>query len=193
MYGDFRKYLQSKIEISDAQFMEIEKLLNYKFVKRGEILLRPGEICLCGFFVMKGCLRSYVIRNSKEHIMHFAPENWWIGDNNGIIKPEPAMFYIDAVEDSSLVVYDHDFINHLGDIVPTMNEFHRTLQQNSFRSLQKRIVHLLSATAEERYLYFIEKYPNLAARLPQRMIASFLGMAPQSLSRVRSNFTFKSH
>jgi CRP-like cAMP-binding protein len=187
MFLEFKRYLESKIEISDAQFHELENLLVYRFVKKGEVLLQPGETYSSGYFVMKGLLRSYIVHNGKEHIMQFAPENWWIGDNNGIIKPEPALFFIDAIEDSRVASYDHEFINNMVRIIPQSFSMKQSLQQNAFRSLQHRIIHLLSASAEERYSFFLSKYPNLANRLPQKMIASYLGIAPQSLSRVRAN------
>lgn len=191
MFKEFRNYLENKIEISDSQFEEIEKLLIFRYVKRGEILLEPGEMALHSYFVMSGCLRSYIIEKGKEHIMQFAPENSWIGDNNSIIRVEPAMFYIDAVEDSSIILYDHEFIDTLIQIVPQANYMRQIVEQNAFRNLQLRVIHLLSASAEERYSNFLHKFPVLAKRIPQKMIASYLGLAPQSLSRVRAQFSVK--
>jgi CRP-like cAMP-binding protein len=191
MFREFRNYLESKIDITDDQFCQIEKLLSYKYVKRGELLLEPGQMALYGYFVMKGCLRSYIIDREKEHVMQFAPENWWIGDNNGIIRVEPALFYIDAIEDSRVAVYDHAFMDNLVIIAPQALLMKQNLQQNAFRSLQHRIMSMLSASAEERYINFITKYPVLAKRLPQKMIASYLGLAPQSLSRVRAQFSIR--
>jgi len=193
MFKEFREYLKSKIEISDEQLAAVEKLLKYKTVRHGEILLKPGDTCQHGMFVMDGCLRSFLIMDGKEHIMHFAPENWWIGDNHCFDKTDTAMFFIDAVEDSKVALFEHDFLHKLELIVPNSFKFTQTLRKNSFRSMQNRIINMLASTAEERYNLFINNYPNLASRLPQRMVASYLGIAPQSLSRIRGQFSIKNY
>jgi len=192
MFDPFRIYLENKAKITSEQFAKLAERLTYRQAKHGEVLIKPGEPCTFGMFVMSGCLRSYTVDRGKEHILQFAPENWWIGDNYGIIRPdEPARFSIDAVEDSKIALFDHTFMDSMIKMAPSAAEMKLNLEQNAFRALQLRIVQLLSATAEERYTFFISKYPQLATRLPQRMIASYLGMAPQSLSRVRSHYIGK--
>src|SRR5579872_6660183 len=101
MYDILKSYLKGKINFSDNQFEEVKQLFVAKTVAKGKALLQAGEICQHSFFVVKGCLRSYVIdKEGKEHIIQFAPENWWISDLNSLNRQEPSMFFIDAIEDS---------------------------------------------------------------------------------------------
>ncbi|HTB05599.1 MAG TPA: Crp/Fnr family transcriptional regulator [Bacteroidia bacterium] len=186
MYSILKDYLKGKINFTDSQFEEIKHLFAAKTVSKGKVLLQAGEINQHSFFVVKGCLRSYVIdKEGKEHIIQFAPENWWISDLNSYNKQEPAMFFIDAIEDSEVLMNDRGFNEKIAAIVPQADAMFQTLTQNSFRAMQKRLVSHLSATAEERYLEFIKTYPTLALRVPQKMIASYIGVAPESLSRIR--------
>jgi CRP-like cAMP-binding protein len=186
MYDTLKSYLKDKINFTDGQFEEVKKLFTSKTVAKGKILLHAGELCQHSNFVVKGCLRSYVIdKNGKEHIIQFAPENWWISDLNSFNKQEPAMFFIDAIEDSEILMNERGFNEKLAAILPQSVEMFQTLTQNSFRAMQKRLVSHLSETAEERYLEFVKTYPTLALRVPQKMIASYIGVAPESLSRIR--------
>ncbi len=186
MVEGFRKYLEFRIEVSESEFKEIVKLLELKKVLKGEKLLHSGETCVHGYFVLKGCLRSYCISNGKEYMMQFAPEDWWIGDKNMLTKPDISMVSIDAIEDSWVLQFDCDFYDNMEKIVPPFRYMMQELQQNNYRSLQKRIMTLISVSAEERYLLFVKTYPSLINRIPLQMIASYLGITPQSLSRVRS-------
>ena len=186
MYDILKDYLKAKINFSDSQFEEVKRLFVEKTVAKGKVLLQAGEVCQHSFFVVKGCLRSYVIdKEGKEHIIQFAPENWWISDLNSLNRQELSMFFIDAVEDSEVLMTDRGFNEKIAAIIPQSAEMFQNLTQNSFRAMQKRLVSHLSDTAEERYLEFIKIYPTLALRVPQKMIASYIGVAPESLSRIR--------
>jgi CRP-like cAMP-binding protein len=186
MFSALHAYLKSKMEISDTEFSKILPLLKEKSVRKGTILLAVGEVCRHSYFIVEGCLRSYVIDNKgKEHIIQFAPENWWISEQISLMNHEPSMYFIDTVEDTSLLELGPDFFDQLHITVPQASAMSRRLQSNSLRSFQKRLVSHLSATGEERYLSFIKTYPQLALRLPQKMIASYLGVTPESLSRIR--------
>lgn len=181
-------YLQSKMKISDEQFKAVLPFIKQKKITKGTLLLNLHEVCQYTFFVVHGCLRSYVVDDKgKEHIIQFAPENWWISEQISLLNREPAMYYIDAVEDTDYLQMDGDFFGHMVRIVPEAAAMYSRLQLNSLRSFQKRLVSHLSATGEERYLSFIKTYPQLALRLPQKMIASYLGVTPESLSRIRKD------
>jgi CRP-like cAMP-binding protein len=192
MFEVFARYLESKIKVSDLQLSEIEVLCTPSRAERGRVLMQIGDSTELTFFVTKGCLRSYVIdKKGREHVLQFAPENWWISDWIGQRSGEPAMFYIDAVEDTEYLALPEDFFNRLSMIVPASKEMIDKLQLNSFRSFRMRLISLLSATGEERYLSFIKTYPSLALRLPQKMIASYLGITPESLSRIRKSLSIQ--
>lgn len=188
----FKNYLFNKAKITDVQFDEMAEGLKERMIKKGAILLRQGDVCSEMYFVATGLLRTYTIdKDGKEHIQQFAPENWWIGDRNSFIFNEPSLFFMDAIEDSGVIAIDRDFTARTEKINPAFVQFNNKLLHNSIRYMQRRIDQLLSATALERYLDFIRLYPNLTLRVPQWMIASYLGITPESLSRVRKELARK--
>lgn len=192
MLEQFKAYLQNKVALTDEQFKLISGKLKIKNFERNEMILMKGEVSTHGYFVMSGLLRSYSIDSKgKTHIIQFAPEQWWLSDRNGMLFNEASDFFIDAVEHTQAVVIPKDYINEAAKIVPCMHDLNHTMLNNSIRFMQKRINMLLSATAEERYLNFIKLYPNLTLRVPQWMIASYLGITPESLSRVRKDLAHK--
>jgi CRP-like cAMP-binding protein len=146
----------------------------------------------CTFFVEKGLLRMYSIdKVGKEHVIQFAPENWIISDTTSQLLNEKSRFYIEAIEDSILVVTREGFFENLSKVYPDVAEKNQRLMFNHIKNLQNRVNALISTTAEERYLEFLKKYPNLMLRVPQWMVASYLGITPESLSRVRKELAKK--
>jgi len=191
MIHQFKNYLKEKIAITDEQFESISSDLKVKKFSKNEILQYKGDHLKHGFFVGKGLLRAYSIdAKGKEHILQFAPENWIISDRNNM-NNEASIFFIDAIEPSETIIIPNNFMEEAGRKVPCLQPMQITLLNNSIRFMQKRINMLLSATAEERYLDFIKLYPNLTLRVPQWMIASYLGITPESLSRVRKELAHK--
>ena len=191
MINQFKNYLKEKIQITDEQFDSISADLKIKKFDKNEIIQYTGDITKHGFFVCKGLLRAYSIDSKgKEHILQFAPENWLISDRNSM-NNEASVFFIDAIEATEVVIMPNNFMEQAAIQVPCLQPMHTRLLNNSIRFMQKRINMLLSATAEERYLDFIKLYPNLTLRVPQWMIASYLGITPESLSRVRKELANK--
>lgn len=191
MIEQFKIYLQQKVAITDEQFDLISSKLKVKTFEKNEMILMKGEVSPHGYFVLDGLLRSYSIdAKGKTHIIQFAPEHWWLSDRNGMFN-EASEFFIDAIENTQAIVMHKDFINDAAKHVPCMYDLNKNMLNNSIRFMQKRINMLLSAPAEERYLNFIQLYPNLTLRVPQWMIASYLGITPESLSRVRKDLAHK--
>ena len=189
---EFKTYLQKRVAITDDQFSLISDKLKVKTFDKNEMILMSGEVSSQGYFVLSGLLRSYSIDSKgKAHVIQFAPEQWWLSERNGMFFNEPSEFFIDAIEPTKAVSMPKDFINEAALHVPCMNDLNSTMLNNSIRFMQRRINMLLSATAEERYLNFIQLYPNLTLRVPQWMIASYLGITPESLSRVRKDLAHK--
>src|SRR5690242_3170470 len=185
-------FLSSNIDI-DKNVLD-ELLQNCKTIKisKGNFLLRQGEICKHSFFVESGLLRQYSIDNKgKEHILQFAPETWFISDRGSIYFNQPSDYFIQALEDSKVLQIDERFILQLAEQNKTFLAFNNKLLHNHIRHLQNRVTQLLSATAEERYLDFIKLYPDILLRVPQSMVASYLGITPESLSRVRKDLAAK--
>ncbi|XZF15108.1 Crp/Fnr family transcriptional regulator [Chitinophagaceae bacterium MMS25-I14] len=186
MHHSFRKYFEINTQVTDEQWEELAAEAYEQTVPKGAILLKQEEVCSEVYFVAKGLLRSYTIDvMGKEHILQFAPEDWWISDRNSFYFNEPSLFFVDAVEESTIIVVTHEFFEKAEKLVPRFTNFNTMALHNSIRFMQRRINQLLSANAEERYLDFITLYPNLTLRIPQWMIASYLGITPESLSRVR--------
>ena len=186
MFLSFAQYLKSKIAIDDSQLQSVRQIVTEMRAKKGEVLLRANDICPYIAFVVKGCLRSFVVdAKGREHVIQFAPENWWISEQNSLFNQEPSMYNIDAVEDTDYLALPANMFDELQRIVPEAKAFTDRLQLNSLRSFQKRLVSHLSETGEQRYTMFVKTYPQLALRLPQKMIASYLGITPESLSRIR--------
>ena len=189
---NFKSYLIQATEISEDQATQIYDGLKKKQFKKGAILLSKGAVCNHSFFVEKGLLRSYMLaEDGKEHIIQFAPESWFIVDRSSVYFNDPSESYIEAIEDTDVVLITEDFFCMVNEINSKFNQFNDKLLHNHIRQMQKRINLLLGAPAETRYLSFITMYPDLLLRVPQWMIASYLGITPESLSRVRKELAHK--
>lgn len=189
---NFKTYLTQNANISEKDFSEIISILQTKTIKKGAFLLQSGEICKYSFFVEKGLLRSYTIdKNGKEHIIQFAPESWIISDRSSTFFNESSELYIDAIEDSEVILLNDNFFEDLSCNSAEFAKSNTQALHNHIRNLQNRVNMLLGATAEDRYLQFVKMYPDILLRVPQWMIASYLGITPESLSRVRKELTKK--
>ncbi len=185
-------YLTSNTDIDTQTIEHLVMNCRVLTVKKGNYLLRAGEVGKLSYFVEEGLLKQYSIDDKgKEHILQFAPENWIVSDRGSVYFGLPSDYYIQALEDSKVVQIDEEFIVQLAKENQSFLEFNNKSLHNHIRHLQKRITLLLSATAEQRYLDFIKIYPNLTLRVPQILIASYLGITPESLSRVRKDLTHK--
>jgi CRP-like cAMP-binding protein len=192
MFEVLRAYFEGSFPVSEEHFVLIKSVLVPKTLKKGDFLLREGEVAKYGAFVAKGILRSYVIDNKgKEHIIQFAPENWWISDKAGLTDGTASLFFIDAIEDSEVLLIDMAGHLTLIEKLPGYAASFRTGIQKRAEAKDKRIVHSLSSTAEERYNDFLETYPSIAQRVPQHMLASYLGITPETVSRIRKQASRK--
>ena len=157
-----------------------------KRVRKRQYVLQEGEKAVYENFVTRGCLRAYYIdENGEERIVQFALEGWWIGDMASFTGGSPALLTIDALEDSDLLQIDKQSMELLYERVPKFERFFRLLLQNAFIAFQNRLLSHLTRSAEERYLELNSRYPGFAQRIPLRHIASYLGVTPEFLSRMR--------
>lgn len=188
MFHNFREYLIEKFDVEESDTALILKLVKEKNIASGTFLLKPDEICQHTFFVEKGLFRLYSLsEDGKEHILQFASENWLLSDRDSVYFKEPSKFYIEAIENSMLIPMDENIFRKIAELSPNFSKKNEILLQNHIRHLNQRISLLLSASAKKRYLEFIKLYPDLQLRIPQWMVASYLGITPESLSRVRRN------
>lgn len=190
--SDLKTYLTSNLTIDETEISAIVENCTVKKVKKNQFLLREKEICKHAFFVEQGLLRQYSVdKKGKEHIISFAPENWFVTDRESVFFNQPSAYFIQALENSQVVVIDESFVQLLSKKFPEFTEFNNRLLHNHIRHLQKRVNQLLSAPAEDRYLQFVAMYPDILLRVPQTMVASYLGITPESLSRVRRELAQK--
>lgn len=187
---NFITYLKENASVTDEQLQQLKDTILVKKVSKGTVLLRNGQLCKHFFFVEGGLLRYYSVdKHGREHIIQFAPEGWFISDRSSIFFNKPSHYFIDAFEDTYMVAIDQNFIAVASEISPQFRVYNQQILHNHIRHLQERVNLLISTTAEERYLNFMKLYPNLTLRVPQWMIASYLGITPESLSRVRKGLT----
>lgn len=164
----------------------LQKGITQLQVRKGEMLQPANSLVRNGYFVKKGLLRSYSVDSKgKEHIFMFAPEGWIIGDIEAQTSNAPTMLYIDALEDSELEVLSERAFSDLKENFPEALSMNVEKLTKRLGVLQRRVIMLMSATARERYEEFMRIYPNIVQRVPQKMIASYLGITPEALSNIR--------
>ncbi len=189
---NFKEFLSTNLNVSQEELSTCEDLILVKNVKKGEFLLHAGEICNYYFFVENGLLRMFSVdKNGKEHVILFAPENWIISDRSSLFFNEKSPYYIEAIEDSEVIFAKNDFFLNISERFPQSAAKNERLLHRHINNLQSRVNSLLGDTAEQRYVDFVKKYPNVLARVPQWMVASYLGITPESLSRVRKELVKK--
>jgi len=163
-----------------------------KKIKAKTILLSAGEIATCTYFVNSGILRSFNINdNIIEHVLHFACEGWWIGDMYSYISEKPGNLFIEVIEDAEVVIITKENHQILYEEIPKLERFFRILAENSLVSHQERLMDNLSLTAEERFEKFCSKYPTLIQKVPQKQIASFIGVTPEFFSKMKARLLKK--
>lgn len=191
-FGVLRDYLAARSQFSEEDFEIVRGAVQFRDLSGGEFLQRAGEVPRFAAFVATGCLRNYVIdAKGKEHIVQFAPETWWLADGPNLSARTPTPYFIDAIEDSAVILLDGPAHMQLLERVPGYGAAFRTGLQRHAAAKDQRIVSSLSGTAEERYLEFLSVYPSIVQRVPQGMLASYLGMTPETLSRIRKNLSRK--
>lgn len=191
-HQNFSKHLSQILGVPINSIDFCSSFYEVKSVKKNEMLLSEGETSDSTFFVEEGLLRMYSIdKLGKEHVIQFAPEGWIISDTTSQLLNEKSRFYIEAIEDSLVIITKEGFFESLSKVYPEVAENNQKLMFNHIKNLQNRVNALISTTAEERYLDFLRKYPNLMLRVPQWMVASYLGITPESLSRVRKELAKK--
>ncbi|MCA0959793.1 Crp/Fnr family transcriptional regulator [Flagellimonas ruestringensis] len=155
-------------------------------LKKKEVLLFAGEISSHMRFIAKGCLRAYHMdEEAKEHIVQFGIEGWWVNDLYSYLTRTPAKQFVQALEPSVVLQIHRDTLNDLYNKVPAIERFYRLKFENAYVALQDRTINSMSKTAEERYLEFRTKYRSIEQRVPQYMVASYLGITPEFLSALR--------
>lgn len=176
--------------LNDLEISRFTAILTNRKIKKKHLLLQAGEVCKTENFIIKGLLRAYTIdKRENEHNLMFGMEDWWISDLYSFITSSPSTMNIEALEDTEVFCIDKESLDNLYVSIPKFERVMRLLFQNAFVAQQQRILAAISQTAEERFSDFIKRYPALEQRVPQTMIASYLGMTPETLSRIRKQWS----
>ncbi len=187
MYELLRKKISEIIPITDDEFEFCKTLFIPKKLRKRQYLLQEGDVNKYTGFVEKGLLRTYAVDNKgAEHILQFAFEGWWVADLASFLRGEPSILNIEAMEECELLLITRQSWEILLQKIPSFEKYFRILTQNNLIVTQKRLIGSMSETAEEKYLNFMNDHPGCMQRVPQRMIASYLGITKETLSRIRS-------
>jgi CRP-like cAMP-binding protein len=186
MFSVFKKYITEKISFSEEEWTIIEYAGFIKKLRKHQYLLQEGDVWKYNAFLCEGCLRTYRVDDKGlEHISYISIENYWTGDRESLLSGKPAQSNIDAIEDSVVLLFSIDNFEMIKRKIPAFRDLVNALVDRSLVASQNRIHSIISQTAEEKYLDFIKTSPQIANRVPQHMIASYLGISPETLSRVR--------
>ncbi len=186
MFELLHKKLSAVITISDESFDQLKNAFSPKKLRKRQYLLQEGDVCKYQAFVEKGLLRSYTVdEKGGEHILQFASEGWWVADLSSYLAEEPSFLNIEALEDAELLLISKAEWEEAMKKIPGLEHYFRIILQNHLIATQKRLLQSLAETAEEKYNRFLNTYPECVQRMPQHMIASYLGVTRETLSRVR--------
>jgi CRP-like cAMP-binding protein len=186
------KNVHKHIKLDEDEVNYFVSLLEPKTLERKKVYLKPGEVCKNSAFVIDGALKSFTVdKDGKEHILSFAITDWWIADMYSYISRKPAILNIEAIDDSSVLLLSFENQQLLYERIPKFERFFRILVENALVANQERLIDNLSSSAEDRYLRFIKKYPTIPSCVPQHSIASYLGITPEFLSKIRGRLARK--
>ncbi len=185
----FKQHLDKFITLSDEELDSVISYFQVMDVKKKQNLMDEGEICRSIFFVVKGCLRKFFINEKGiEQTTEFAIENWWITDTFAYERQMKSSFCIQAVEKSTVLRIDFYAQEKLLENHPVMERYFRMIYQRAYAAAERRIRYLYEFSREELYVHFSTQYPWFIQRIPQYLIASFLGFTPEYLSEIRAKF-----
>ncbi len=186
MFSAFEIFIREQANLSDGDIDMIRSRAIEKKLRRREFLQHQGEICRYKVFISKGLLRAYTTREEgSEHTMQFSPENSWTTDPESFDNTTPSNFNIEALEPSEVVLWTKTDLRYLVSTIPGLKEYFDRLISRSGYVIRQRVLSAISATAEEKYEEFIKTYPHIHARVPLHMVASYLGVTRETLSRIR--------
>lgn len=182
------KHLRQTITLTNEEAVIVRNSFKEQHLEKKEVLLFAGEISSHMQFIAEGCLRAYYMdEEAKEHIVQFGIEEWWVNDLYSYLTKTPSKQFVQALEKSTILQIQQDTLNKLYDEVPAIERFFRLKFEKAYVAFQYRTIDAMAKSAEERYLEFRTKYRDIEQRVPQYMIASYLGITPEFLSALRKN------
>lgn len=186
MFQQISQYVKTCVALSQEQQGFFNKILEHKIISPKTFLLREGEICQFEAFIIKGCIKTYFIdKNGFEVILTFATENWWISDITSFHEQKPSKMFIETIEETELLILTPQTKQALLSHIPALERMFRLMVQRHLGAYQERLFSNIALSAEERYDMFLKKFPDLPQRIPQHLIAAYLGISAEFLSRIR--------
>lgn len=186
MYEQLYQSIHQRVSLTEEEWEQFKTNFIPKKMRKRQFLLQEGDVSSRLAFIEKGALYSYSTdKKGNQHVLQFGFEGWWISDLNSFITKEPSSLNIEVLEDAELLLLDEAQYKILLKELPGFETYLRSLFQNALVNLQRRIENTLGLTAEEKYARFLNHYPHCLNRVPQHLIASYLGVSPETLSRVR--------
>lgn len=187
MFEKIHDYLSRSVRLSEKELKIFENSLELRIIPKKTILLSAGEICNFEAYINKGCIREYFIDDEgMELTLQFATEDWWVSDITSFEDQVPSDMYIEALEDCELLVLSRQSKENLINQVPQLERMFRLMIQRHLSKLQKRLFKTVSSSAMDQYVEFVNRYPTISQRVSQQYIASYLGITPEFLSRLRA-------
>ena len=187
MFELLSQSINEKISLTNEEFNFTKILFIPKKLRKRQYLLQEGDVSKYTAFVEKGMLRIFTVDDKgNEPILQFSMEGWWAGDLYSFLTEEPSQYHIEAIEDCELLLITKPSWDLLLERIPAFERYFRILIQNSLIATQRRLMGSMSETAEEKYTKLVNNFPGCLQRIPQHMIASYLGITRETLSRIRS-------
>lgn len=185
-------HFQQYLPLTEAEQDLILARVKHRIIKRRQMILQEGLVCRHYTFIIKGCFKMYgVDERGIEHKIQFAAEKDWIADIGSFHSKKPSRLFIEAVEPSEIIQIEQQDLYFLYINIPKLDRIFKVIVENKYVELQDRVLQNISSTAQQRYLNFLAQYPTLASRLPNVQIASYLGITPEFLSKIRKELTGK--
>ncbi|MDM1043400.1 Crp/Fnr family transcriptional regulator [Myroides sp. 1354] len=185
-YENLFKHIEQKVQLTSTEREQIASFFRFKKLRKRQFLLQEEEVCKDFTFISQGLLKSYSLdERGNENINLFGWEGWWIADFQSFLFQTPATLAIEAIEDCELLLLSRVNYDQMLDEVPVMERYFRLVYEKSLATKDQRLVYAQTYSAEEKYLHLMETYPELVKRIPQSLLASFLGLTPETFSRIK--------
>ncbi len=180
-------YINRVVELTEEEEQILVGLISTRKLLKGQYFLQQGDICKFSGFVASGCTKTfYVDDEGQEHVVMFSIEDWWTSDMGSYIAQKPADFNVQCLEKTELIQFSFEQQEEMLRRIPKLERFFRIIIERAFVASQKRVVRNLSMSAKDRYLFFRNEYPKIEQRIPQYLIASYLGITKEFLSKIKS-------
>ncbi|BAV05529.1 cAMP-binding domain of CRP or a regulatory subunit of cAMP-dependent protein kinases [Filimonas lacunae] len=192
MFDFLFTHIETKTTLTEQDKEAVPSFFTVKKFRRKQFLLQEGEVCKQLSFIVKGLIKTYnVDEKGEDHINMFGWEGWWISDFYSFLRGTPALLNIEAIEPTEILAITLDNYEAMLAKVPIMERYFRILYQNSILTKERRLMSTITHTAEEKYLQLQQQHPEMLQRIPQNLIASYLGLAPETISRIKRNIADK--